>query len=84
MSESSKTSESFIFTDGKAVAWRPSEFAAGVEVKDLGSANGRAMQLVRFRPGATYPAHSHAGAEFIYVLEGDFAQNGQLLERGWA
>jgi anti-sigma factor ChrR (cupin superfamily) len=76
--------EEFIFTDSEAVSWRPSTFATGVEVKDLGRANGRAMQLVRFQPGAAFPAHKHTGAEFIYVLEGDLIQEGQPLKRGWA
>ena len=39
-------------------------------MKDLGAANGRAMQLVRFPPGAAFPAHKHEGPEFVYVLEG--------------
>lgn len=72
------------FTDGGAEPWRPSTFAAGVEVKDLGAANGRAMQLVRFPPGTVFPVHEHAGAEFVYVLEGELIQNGQRLSSGWA
>ena len=57
--------------------------AAGVEVKDLGAADGRVMQLVRFPPGTVFPVHKHAGPEFVYVLEGELIQNGQRLARGW-
>lgn len=74
----------FICTNSEGISWRPSAFAAGVEVKELGAANGRVMQLVRFQPGAVFPAHQHMGAEFIYVLEGDLIQEGQRLKRGWA
>ena len=59
------------FRDGESTRWRASIFAAGVEVKDLGAANGRAMQLVRFPPGTAFPAHKHEGPEFVYVLEGE-------------
>jgi anti-sigma factor ChrR (cupin superfamily) len=72
------------FRDGESTRWRASIFAAGVEVKDLGAANGRAMQLVRFPPGTAFPAHKHEGPEFVYVLEGELIQNGRRLGRGWA
>jgi hypothetical protein len=36
----------FFFADGESTPWRASVSASGVEVKDLGTANGRAMQLV--------------------------------------
>lgn len=57
----------FHFADAQAIPWRPSSFAAKVRVKDLGSADGRSMQLVRYEPGARFPRHRHAGPEFIYV-----------------
>ena len=72
------------FNDADAVAWRKSTFAEGIEVKDLGAANGRSMQLVRFAPGASFPLHRHEGPEFIYVLEGIAFQEGQQLSAGWA
>ena len=74
----------FSYVNGAAVAWRASTFAAGVEVKDLGAANGRAMQLVRFPPGAIFPPHEHAGPEFVYIIEGELIQNGNRMGRGWA
>jgi anti-sigma factor ChrR (cupin superfamily) len=72
------------FTDSESIAWRNSKLADRVHVKDLGSANGRSMQLVRYDPGASFPLHTHAGPEFIYLLEGEAFQQGQRLLRGWA
>jgi ChrR Cupin-like domain len=70
------------FIDGESTPWCASTFAPGVEVKDLGEANGRAMQLVRFPPGTVFPVHKHAGPEFVYILEGEMQQNGRRLGRG--
>lgn len=74
----------YTFTDAHATPWRPSTFATGVEVKDLGSSDGRSMQLVRFAPGTTFPLHTHTGPEFIYLLEGEAVQQEQRLGPGWA
>ena len=74
----------FAFLDSHAIPWRKSTFADGVEVKDLGTANGRSMQLVRFQPGTVCPTHTHSGPEFVFLLEGEAVQNGQLLTPGWA
>ncbi len=74
----------FHITDMASLSWRASAHVEGVEVKDLGRANGRAMQLVRCRPGVTFPEHRHSGPEFIYVLEGEAIQNDQRLGPGWA
>ncbi len=85
MDEDSKAAQvGFSFLDAEATPWRASTFAAGVEVKDLGSADGRAMQLVRFPPGTVFPLHKHVGPEFVYILEGEMIQNGVHLKRGWA
>lgn len=78
----SDTSGDFIFTCHADLPWTPSKFARGVEVKNLGKANGRAMQLVRFQPGASFPAHLHTDAEFLFVLEGEVIQNGRRLHAG--
>jgi anti-sigma factor ChrR (cupin superfamily) len=72
------------FNDANHIPWRKSTFADGIEVKDLGTADGRSMQLVRFAPGASFPLHRHAGPEFIYLLEGSAIQEGQPLSAGWA
>jgi anti-sigma factor ChrR (cupin superfamily) len=74
----------FGFTDSNAARWQDSKLAEGVAVKNLGKANGRAMQLVRFEPGAVFPTHKHNGPEFIFMLEGEAIQNGQVLTAGWA
>ena len=71
------------FIDAGATLWRKSTFAEGVEVKDLGAVDGRAMQLVRFVPGTSFPMHQHPGPEFIYLLEGEAYQQGQRLQAGW-
>ncbi|MCY0855770.1 cupin domain-containing protein [Cupriavidus sp. D39] len=73
----------FIFTDSRAVPWQDSKLAKGVQVKNLGKANGRALQLVRFELGAVFPRHEHHGPEFIFLLEGDAIQNGHRLMPGW-
>lgn len=74
----------FIFTCHSDLPWCTSKFAYGVEVKNLGKADGRAMQMVRFQPGASFPAHLHTDVEFLYMLEGEVFQNGQRLSPGWS
>lgn len=72
------------FVDSASMPWMPSRFAPGVEVKNIGKADGRAMQLVRFAAGATFPGHRHTGPEFIFVLEGEAVQNGRRLAAGYS
>jgi anti-sigma factor ChrR (cupin superfamily) len=74
----------FSFADAAAIPWQPSAVAPGVQIKKLGKADGRGMLLVRFQSGANYPIHRHTGPEFIYMLEGEAIQNGQVLQPGWA
>ncbi len=74
----------FHFLNSLSIPWRKSDVAEGVEVKDLGAANGTSMQLVRFAPGTRFPVHTHVGPEFVYMIEGSATQNNQLLESGWA
>ena len=52
--------------------WRPSTFAVGVFVKDIATADGWEMQVVRFEPGARFPIHAHEGPEFVFILEGEY------------
>jgi anti-sigma factor ChrR (cupin superfamily) len=78
------SNDGFYFVNAEQVAWRPSAFAPRIHVKDLGSSNGRFMQLVRYEPGASFPVHRHLGPEFIYVLEGELIQHGRRLGPGWA
>jgi anti-sigma factor ChrR (cupin superfamily) len=72
------------FKDANTVPWRKSTFAEGIEVKDLGTSDGRTIQLVRFAAGASFPLHGRLGPEFIYLLEGTAIQEGKGLSVGWA
>lgn len=74
----------FIKIDSRNVSWRPSSFADKIWIKDLGEADGYAMQLVKFEPGAIFPSHLHTKAEFIYILEGVLIQDTKELARGFA
>ena len=74
----------FAAINSHAIAWRKSDFAPGVSVKDLGESDGQAMQLVQFDPGARFPWHRHAAPEFIYILAGEVIQRGRRLGAGWA
>jgi len=67
--------------------WRPLDEpgVTGVSVKVLrfDPATGRAPTiLLRFEPGATYPAHNHPGGEEIFVLEGDIRLGKDHLQAG--
>ena len=75
---------SYQFHNVNAIPWRKSTFAEGIDVKDLGTSDGRSMQLVRFAAGASFPLHRHLGPEFIYLLEGEAIQEGQRLSTGWS
>ncbi|HVN75086.1 MAG TPA: cupin domain-containing protein [Thermoanaerobaculaceae bacterium] len=57
---------------------------AGVSAKALfvDPASDRITMLVRMEPGATYPAHRHAGAEESYILEGDITDGVVSLHAG--
>ena len=74
----------FNFADSEAIPWLTSEFAEGVEVETLCSANSMIMELYRFAPNITYPDHIHEGPEFVYILEGSARQDGKWLEARWA
>jgi quercetin dioxygenase-like cupin family protein len=58
---------------------------SGVLVKVLrfDQEQGRAPTiLLKFEPGARYPAHNHAGGEEIFVLEGEVQLGKDLLRAG--
>ena len=74
----------FTLADSHSIQWRKSTVALGIEVKNLGSSGGRSMQLVRFKPGTSFPLHAHTGLEFIYLKEGEPVQDGQSLLSGYA
>lgn len=63
---------------GAELEWKPLEIP-GVSMKVLVSdeSTGAMTVLTRIAPGATIPAHWHSTAdETVYVLEGDFIENG--------
>jgi quercetin dioxygenase-like cupin family protein len=64
-------------------AWKPSS-VPGVSVKVLrrDAATGESTALVRFEPGARFPAHNHPAGEEIFVVEGDFQVGRHRLESG--
>jgi quercetin dioxygenase-like cupin family protein len=39
--------------------------------------------LLKFEPGATYPAHNHPGGEEVYVIEGDVKLGKDRLSAGY-
>src|SRR3954467_14312605 len=49
------------------------EVAPGIECKLLATdtERHRVSMLVRLAPGASYPAHTHAGAEELHLLDGE-------------
>src|ERR1044072_2804801 len=49
------------------------QVAPGIECKLLAtdSARQRVSMLVRLAPGASYPAHTHAGVEELHLLDGE-------------
>jgi quercetin dioxygenase-like cupin family protein len=70
-----------------AVEWQPLDEpgVSGVSVKVLrhDEQAGRAPTiLLKFEPGASYPAHSHPGGEEIFVLEGDIRLGKDHLRAG--
>ncbi|MGE0826740.1 MAG: cupin domain-containing protein [Candidatus Binatia bacterium] len=58
----------------KDIPWQSSP-APGVERRYLvrDEEKGVVTSIVRYAPGASFPAHSHPGGEEILVLEGTFA-----------
>jgi len=49
----------------------------------LGGEHARATSIVRYAPGASYPAHRHPGGEEILVLSGVFSEEGRHYPEGW-
>jgi hypothetical protein len=74
----------YIFADSNSLPWQADPELPGVESKRLGTANGQAMELSRYAPNTAYPAHVHAGPEFVFLLEGSARLAGQWLQPGWS
>jgi anti-sigma factor ChrR (cupin superfamily) len=60
------------------------QVAPGIECKLLATDTDRhrVSMLVRLAPGATYPAHTHAGDEELFLLEGELWIDGRRLVPG--
>src|SRR6185312_16753882 len=60
------------------------QVAPGIECKLLAtdSERDRVSMLVRLAPGASYPAHTHAGAEELHLLDGELWIDGRKLFPG--
>ena len=77
MDETSKPAESFTqLVHSSQIDWQPlsEPGVSGVFLKALrfDEETRRAPTiLLKFDPGATYPAHNHPGGEEVFVLEGD-------------
>lgn len=58
--------------------------APGIECKLLASdtEKHRVSMLVRLAPGASYPAHTHAGVEELHLLDGELWIDGRKLVPG--
>jgi anti-sigma factor ChrR (cupin superfamily) len=60
------------------------EVAPGIECKLLATdtERHRVSMLVRLAPGASYPAHTHAGVEELHLLDGELWIDGRKLVPG--
>lgn len=74
----------YIVADTNSIEWQPLAGCDGIEVKVLGSANGQLMELSRYAPNTSFPAHIHAGPEFVFLLQGSARLGGNWLETGWS
>jgi anti-sigma factor ChrR (cupin superfamily) len=68
--------------DANALAWRPTE--AGFWVKPLLAdvSTGARTELMRIDPGASAEAHSHEELEEMFVLSGEFSDDGRTYRPG--
>ena len=68
----------YIATDTNGMEWQPSPSGTVVR-KRLhlvgGSESGQVTSLVRYLPGASFPAHDHPEGEEIFVIEGVFSDH---------
>jgi anti-sigma factor ChrR (cupin superfamily) len=62
-----------IYTPDEAWSSSPAKGVWRKFLERAGRESGRATSLVRYNPGAAFPAHSHPGGEEILVLEGVFS-----------
>ena len=84
---SAQTSNPNQLVRSHAIDWKPlaEPGVSGVFVKVLkfDKKPGRAPTiLLKFDPGATYPAHNHPGGEEVFVVEGDISFGKEDLHAG--
>lgn len=72
-----------IAIDTNRAAWRP-HAVEGVEVLPLYASDRypETIRLVRARPGAAFPKHSHPGGEEIFILEGSIRDDTGRYDAG--
>ena len=76
-------------TSSSKMAWKPL-IEEGVETRGISikvlrfdDSTGRApVILLKFEPGATYPAHNHPAGEEVFVLEGEVYFGKEILKPG--
>ena len=74
----------FLHIAASAVPWRPFPDAPGVDYKVLRrhATTGGLTLLLRFAPGAAYPAHRHPAGEEYLVLTGSLEDGGRTYRAG--
>jgi len=62
--------------------WQP--FRDGVEIIPVhaDSTRGCSSALLRYRPGAAVPLHTHSGFEYLFVLRGSQTDGSGIYSRG--
>lgn len=60
--------------------WR--DVGSGLAVLDLHEENGRRIQIARLSPGGRILAHTHSGAEVMYVVRGSLVVDGVRMKAG--
>jgi quercetin dioxygenase-like cupin family protein len=68
---------------GEDAAWQSTK-VPGVSVRPLrrNPETGESTALVRFAPGARFPAHNHPAGEEVFVLEGEVRIGPDRLRAG--
>ena len=64
--------------------WQPSKAADGVSFKTLrrDDVTGGLTVLLRFEPGARFPAHRHPAGEEVFVIDGQVKIGNERLQQG--
>lgn len=77
------TRPGLLFIRTAAAEWeRPGVTGIDIKLLAFDEIHGRSTQLVRLAPGSVYPPHRHAGAEELFLLEGDLLVSGVEMHAG--